>query len=334
MCYKEEVQKRNEEKLQDMFKKDGTPEFIQRLFTIIGKNSKATSITYWIAIRDMLQYMIDFNIISREKIADIEPNDMLEIEAPEIQNYLEYKEKNGMSPTTLQIRKNIFKSFWKKMITTRKVPVNTNVVEEVSYTGISYNQNNILLKLPSQENIDEMINRIKWKKDDFVRERNLVVMSLLMGTGIREHELAGLDLSGLYLDEENPYIKVIGKGKTREQESRIVFLSEEETVERIKHWLDVRSEMENIVDTEALFINRNGKRMVEDNIKSMFKNYSKGKISPHQIRHWYTTVFSQKYGTAFVQQQLGHRSINTTINNYMDARLTVLKNKRGSLENM
>ncbi len=238
-----------------------------------------------------------------------------------------------MSPTTLQIRKNIFKSFWKKMINTRKVPVDTNVIEEVSYKGISYNQNNILLKLPSQENIDEMIERIKWKKDDFVRERNLIVMSLLMGTGLRESELAGLDVSDLYLDEENPYIKIIGKGSLREQEARIVFLSEEETIESIKHWLDIRSRMENIVDADALFLNRNGKRMVEDNIKSMFKNYSKGKISPHQIRHWYTTVFSQKYGTAFVQQQLGHRSINTTINNYMDARLTVLKNKKEDLEN-
>lgn len=333
MCYKEEVQKRNEEKLQKMFQKDGTPEFIQRIFTNLGK-SKATSINYWIAIRDMLQYMIDFNVISKKRIVDIEPDDMLEIEAPEIQKYLEFKEQSGMSPTTLQTRKNIFKSFWNKMVGTIKVPVSTNVIRDVSYTGISYNQNNILLKLPSQENIDEMINRIKWKKDDFVRERNLVIMSLLMGTGLREHELAGLDLSDLYLDDENPYITIIPKGKTRKQESRIVFLSEEETIESIKHWLDVRSEIENIVDTDALFLNRNGKRMVEDNIKSMFKNYSKKKISPHQIRHWYTTVFSQKYGTAFVQQQLGHRSVNTTINNYMDARLTILKNKRESLENV
>jgi len=114
MCYKEEVQKRDEEKLQKMFQKDGTPEFIQRLFTIIEKNSKATSVTYWIVIRDMLQYMVDFNIIAKEKIADIEPEDMLEIEAPEIQMYFEYKENNGMSPTILQTRKNIFMSFWKK----------------------------------------------------------------------------------------------------------------------------------------------------------------------------------------------------------------------------
>jgi len=32
MCDKEEVQKKNEEKLQEMFPKDGTPDFIQRLF--------------------------------------------------------------------------------------------------------------------------------------------------------------------------------------------------------------------------------------------------------------------------------------------------------------
>lgn len=326
MCYKVEVQKKNEEKLEEMFQRDGTPAFIQRLFTNLG-NSKATSITYWIAIRDLLQYAIDFNVIQKESISEIEPDDMLEIEAPEIQKYLEYKENNGTSPTTLQTRKNIYKSFWDKMVGTIKVPVNNNVVNNVTYKGISYNQNNILLKLPSQESIGKMIERIKWKKDDFVRERNLVVMSLFMGTGIRESELAGLDISDLYLDEENPYIKVVGKGSIREQESRIVFLSEEETVKSIQHWLDIRSKTENIVDINALFINRNGKRMVESNIKDMFRTYSKGKISPHQIRHWYTTVFSQKYGTAFVQQQLGHKSINTTINNYMDARLTILKKK-------
>ena len=325
MYYKSEIQKKNEEKLKRRFENDGTPDFIQRLFVNLGR-SKATSITYWIAIKDLLQYMIDNNIITKEKISDIEPDDMLQIEAPEIQMYLEYKEMNGMSPSTLQIRKNIFKSFWGKMVGTMKVPVNTNVINDVSYKGISYNQNNVLLKLPSQEDIDEMIDRIKWKKDDFVRERNLTVMSLLMGTGLRESELAGLDMSDLFLDEENPYIKIIGKGQLREQESRIVFLSEEETVDSLRHWLDIRNSVKGIVDVDALLINRNAKRMVEDNIKSMFRNYSKGKISPHQIRHWYTTIFSQKYGTAFVQQQLGHRSINTTINNYMDARLSVLKN--------
>ena len=33
----------------------------------------------------------------KENISKIEPDDMLEIEAPEIQKYLEYKENNGTS---------------------------------------------------------------------------------------------------------------------------------------------------------------------------------------------------------------------------------------------
>jgi len=71
------------------------------------------------------------------------------------------------------------------MIGTNKIPVEKNVVKDVSYTGISYNQNNILLKLPSQENIDEMINRIKWKKDDFVREKKSCSYVFAYGYGIK-----------------------------------------------------------------------------------------------------------------------------------------------------
>ena len=138
-------------------------------------------------------------------------------------------------------------------------------------------------------------------------------------------------LQDVHLDEETPYIKVFGKGDVREQLKRIVFLSEEETIESIKHWLEIRSKIENIIDTEALFLNRNGKRMNEDNIKIMFKNYSCGKISPHKIRHWYSTAFSKKYGVDFVRQQPGHRSVSTTINNYMDARLSILQNHKNCI---
>ncbi len=134
MCYKAEVQKKNEEKLKRMFQKDGAPEFMQRLFANLGE-SKATSINYWIAIRDMLQYMIDFNIIAKGKIADIEPDDMSQIESPEIKAYLEYKKKNGMAPTTLQVRKKFFKSFWDKMVDTIQVPIKKTLLMVLHLRG-------------------------------------------------------------------------------------------------------------------------------------------------------------------------------------------------------
>lgn len=73
--------------------------------------------------------------------------------------------------------------------------------------------------------------------------------------------------------------------------------------------------MENIIDMDAVFVNKNGNRLSEYNIQSIFKTYGDG-MSPHMIRHWYATVMAKTGDLAFVQQQLWHSSVNTTVNNY------------------
>ena len=72
--------------------------------------------------------------------------------------------------------------------------------------------------------------------------------------------------------------------------------------------------MENI-NTDAVFVNKNGNRLSEYNIQCIFRTYGDG-ITPHMIRHWYATVIANTGNIAFAQQQLGHTSANTTINNY------------------
>ena len=42
-------------------------------------------------------------------------------------------------------------------------------------------------------------------------------------------------------------------------------------------------------------------------------------ITAHQLRHYYATTMLPIYGLAFVVQQCGHISIDTTINNYANA---------------
>lgn len=39
-------------------------------------------------------------------------------------------------------------------------------------------------------------------------------------------------------------------------------------------------------------------------------------MTPHMIRHWYATVMASTGNLVFAQQQLGHSSVNTTVNNY------------------
>ena len=153
-----------------------------------------------------------------------------------------------------------------------------------------------------------------WKRDIPVRNRNIAIFRVLRGTGIRESELAGLDLSNLHLDEEMPYITILGKGVYREMQNRRVYLSGS-ALKALREWLEYRNTLDNIVDTEAVFINKNGTRTTERNIKQIFENYGNG-ITPHMMRHYYASIMNRNGNLAFVQQQLGHSSVNTTVNNY------------------
>ena len=303
--------KKNELKLQKRFDDENIPLFIQRYF--INISSKVGAINYWIAIRDLLLWLMEKKIINKDKLSDIVQNDFFEVESEDVTLYLRSKEQVGMSPTTLETRKNIFSSFWKYLKRSNKCPVKQNIIESVVYKGISSN-NNLVKKLPSEDQLRAMEEKIIKKPDEFVRTRNLVILRVLKGSGIREAELAGLDISDVFLNEDMPYIKIIGKGKYREIEARQVFLTGDAT-DAIVEWIEYRKVLDNIFDENALFLNKNGKRLTEDNIKAIFKNYGNG-ITCHQLRHYYATIIAQKVGLAFAQQQLGHTSLDTTINNY------------------
>lgn len=311
MCYKDEVQKKNAEKLQRKFEEDNVPGFIQKYF--INIKSKAGAINYWIAIKDLLLWLMEKGLINKKSISTISPSDFYNIESEDITLYLQSKENSGLSPTTLETRKNIFSSFWRYLKRTKICPVKDNIIADVSYKGISSN-NNLIRKLPTHEQLKAMEEKIDKKKDNFVRIRNHTIVRVLKGTGLRVSELAGLGLSDLYLEEELPYVTIIGKGKYRTQEARIVYLTGK-AANAIREWLYVREKVENIIDIDALFLNKNGKRFTEDNIKSMFKTYGNG-VSCHMLRHWYATLMARTGNIAFTQQQLGHTSSNTTINIY------------------
>lgn len=312
MCYKIEVQEKNEEKLQKKFNDENIPLFIQRYF--INIKSKAGAINYWVAIRDLLLWLMEKKIINRTSLSKITPNDFYEVESEDITLYLEQKEESGMSPTTLETRKNIFSSFWKYLKRSNKCPVKQNIIKDVSYEGIS-SSNNLVKKLPSEEQIKTMEEKLTKKNDDFLRIRNLAVFRLFKGSGVRESELVGLELDDLFLDADIPYIKIVGKGKYREIESRNVLLTND-AKEAVVEWLNKRSEITGIEGIKAVFITKKLKRMTESDVRKMFKAASNSEITPHMMRHYYATIVAKVGGVAFAQQNLGHTSVNTTINNY------------------
>lgn len=312
MCYKLEVQKKNEEKLNKKLDELNLPIYMRKYFTV-KIESKAGALNYLGVIVDLLNWFIEEKLIDKTNISDIESSDFTDIMAEDITLYLKIKEQNGMSPTTLETRKHIISSFWDYMSRVKGTEIKDGFFKDVTYKGIP-SGNNLIKKLPTEKQLNDMEEKIMWKKDIPVRNRNIAIFCVLRGTGIRESELAGLDLSDLHLDEDMPYITILGKGVYREMQNRIVYLSGT-ALKAIKKWLEYRGTLNNIVDTEAVFINKNGKRTTEDNIKAIFRNYGNG-ITPHMMRHYYASIMASKGNIVFAQQQLGHSSMSTTINNY------------------
>lgn len=312
MCYKIEVQNKNAEKLNRKLDELNLPMYMRKYFTV-KIESKAGALNYLGVIVDLLNWFIEDKMINKERISDIEPSDFTDIMAEDITLYLKTKEQNGMSPTTLETKKHIISSFWDYMSRVKGTEIKDGFFKDVTYKGIP-SGNNLSKKLPTEKQLNDMEEKIMWKKDVPVRNRNIAIFRVLRGTGIRESELAGLDLSDLHLDEEMPYITILGKGVYREMQNRTVYLSGS-ALKALREWLEYRSTLDNIVDKEAVFINKNRTRTTERNIKQIFENYGNG-ITPHMMRHYYASVMNQNGNLAFVQQQLGHSSVNTTVNNY------------------
>lgn len=317
MCYKIEVQNKNAEKLNRKLDELNAPQFLRDYLNEL--ESKNGALNYLVAIKDFLQWLIESNVINKKSISEIEVFDFSDLRPQNISSYLRYKETNGMSPTTTETRKNIIKSFIKNVYSYRECLLRElyNSMEDFSkqikYKGIS-SKNNLTQKLPTENQLNDMEEKIMWKKDECVRNRNIAIFRVLRGTGIRESELAGLDLSDLHLDEEMPYITILGKSVYREMQNRTVYLSGS-ALKALREWLKYRNTLDNIVDKEAVFVNKNGTRTTERNIKQIFENYGNG-ITPHMMRHYYASIMNRNGNLAFVQQQLGHSSVNTTVNNY------------------
>lgn len=312
MCYKIEVQNKNAEKLNRKLDELNLPIYMRKYFTV-KIDSKAGALNYLGVIVDLLNWFIEEKLINKTNISDIEPSDFTDIMAEDITLYLKTKEQNGMSPTTLETRKHIISSFWDYMSRVKGTEIKDGFFKDVTYKGIP-SGNNLTKKLPTEKQLNDMEEKIMWKKDECVRNRNIAIFRVLRGTGIRESELAGLDLSNLHLKEEMPYITILGKGVYRELQNRTVYLSGS-ALKALREWLEYRSTLNNVVDKEAVFINKNGTRTTERNIKQIFENYGNG-ITPHMMRHYYASIMNRNGNLAFVQQQLGHSSVNTTVNNY------------------
>ena len=162
------------------------------------------------------------------------------------------------------------------------------------------------------------------------RVRDLALMTLLLGTGIRVSECVGLDLNDVDLKTGGIHIHRKG-GK----EVTVYFGMEVEYA--LSDYLEQRKEMIPVEGHEnALFLSLQMKRMSVRSVENLVKKFARiaaplKKITPHKLRSTYGTSLYQETGDIYlVADVLGHTDVNTTKKHYAaldDARRRSAKDK-------
>jgi integrase/recombinase XerC len=140
------------------------------------------------------------------------------------------------------------------------------------------------------------------------RLRDLAVLELLYGSGLRVGELCGLRPDDLRLDLGR--ITVWGKGSKQRQ----VPVSEPSR-DAIRAWLDRGRPLMISGDTpdDAVFVNQRGARLTPRDVRRLLDRRSVAPTHPHALRHTFAThLLDGGADLRVVQELLGHNDLATT----------------------
>lgn len=141
--------------------------------------------------------------------------------------------------------------------------------------------------------------------------RDMALVMLSVGTGLRVSEVAALDVLDVWVSARRGQVQVrAGKG----DQPRTVPLNGQ-TQDALRAWLAVRPQQPG-ADSQALFLSREGNRLAVRSIRHLVGEVGKAcgvDLNPHMLRH--------TFGTALVRGQvdigrigdlMGHRNLETT----------------------
>ncbi len=141
--------------------------------------------------------------------------------------------------------------------------------------------------------------------------RDMALLELLYGSGLRISEALGLDVGDVGRDKA--CIRVLGKGS----KERLVPVSD--TCEgALSQWLAVRETIPHDAEEKALFLGNRGKRLDRRQAARILESHARANdipqhVSPHDLRHSFAThLLEGGADLRSVQELLGHSRISTT----------------------
>jgi len=324
--YHEKVKIENEKKLRSMMKE--LPRFCHEYF--LGTEhttSSRTRLAYAYDLGIFFSFLQENNpVCKRYDIQDI-PVEVLDritpLDIEEYLNYLKVYTKDGVEHTNdergisrkLASLRSFYNYYFRRELIKTNPPdlVKTPKLHEKEIIRLDVDEVAMLL---DEVESGEKLTPHQLAYHEQTKTRDLALLSLLLGTGIRVSECVGIDVNDL--DFKNNGVKVRRKGG-----AEVVVYFNDEVADALLDYLDVRNEMQAAEGhANALFLSMQKKRMSVRSVEKLVKKYASlvttmKKITPHKLRSTFGTNLYQETGDIYlVADVLGHKDVNTTRRHY------------------
>lgn len=302
------------------------PPFLGEFFVGIENNtSPLTRLNYASDLRIFFDFLCK-KVYKNKKIEDITLQDLENLDSMQIERYLSYLSHYVHDGKTLscgdkakQRKLSSLRALYKYFFNKDKIAANTAAkiktpkIHDKEIIRLEVNEVSELIS--AVESADGLSKRQKAYHEN-VKLRDVAIITLFLGTGIRISELVGLNVDDVFFDSDSFVV-------TRKGGNRTILYFNEEVKTALLNWLDYRNSIKTLDKNEkAMFLSIRNKRISVRNVQILVEKYAKAvtplkKITPHKLRSTFGTNLYKETGDIYVVADfLGHSDINTTKKHY------------------
>ena len=304
------------------------PSFCKDFFLgIKDTTSTRTRLAYAYDLRIFFEYLHDTNpALSKTPITSYSIDILEKIKPQDIVEYLDYisyyekeneiftNDERGKQRKLSSLR-SMYKYFFKSEMIEKNPAALVDMPKLHQKEIIRLDPGEVATLLDNVETGENMTKK-QLNYHEKTKVRDLALITLLLGTGIRVSECVGLDVNNV--DFRNNRILIRRKGG---YEDVVYFGDEVEAA--LKDYLDERLHIIPESGHEnALFLSLQNKRLSVRSVEMLVKKYAGTvttikKITPHKLRSTFGTNLYQETGDIYlVADILGHKDVNTTKKHY------------------
>lgn len=331
MEYTEKINLENQKKLQELLKE--LPKFCSDFFRYLDtrNTSSRTRLSYGYDIRIFFEFIQENNPVYKKMSMHDMPitvlDEMTPVDIEEYLSYLSYYEKkDGQAVTNgekgksrkLSAIRTMYNYYFKKEFIKTNAPSMIDTPKKHKENIIRLDKDEVAELITTVQNGENLTAR-QLASHQKTKYRDIAILTLLLGTGIRVSECVGLDVSDISF--KNSCMRVVRKGGN---ESTIYF--GDEVADALLDYLELEREglaQKALPEHEnALFLSLKYSRLTTRAVEKLVKKYTGAaninkKITPHKLRSTYGTNLYKETGDIYlVADALGHKSVETTRQHY------------------